>query len=149
MTRPVTTGTGAPRGSPTACGRSRGSLTLEVAAVLPLVAIVLSGLLQSAVVLRDLLVVQEAARAGVRAAVTMPHRGAVTAAVRDVAGSRDPEVHLSPPAPGPGDLVTVRVAVVSRIGPLRPRLVADAVGLVEPGAARLPRPPGPPGRTAP
>lgn len=135
------TGRGAARGSPSAPGGSRGSLTLEVAAILPLVAIVLSGLLQSAVVLRDLLVVQEAARAGVRAAVTAPHRGAVTTAVGDVAGSLEPEVRLSPAAPGPGDLVTVRVTVVSRIGPLRPRMVAEAVGLVEPGAAWTPRPP--------
>lgn len=109
--------------------------------VLPLVALVLSGVLQVVVVARDVLVTQEAARAGARAVAATGRTAAAVAAARQAAGRRDVQVVVRPTVPRPGEVVTVRVTAVGRLGPLRPVITGEAVAVQEPGV--LPEPTAP------
>lgn len=121
--------------------------------MLPLVALVLSGMLQVVVVARDVLVTQEAARAGARAVVATGRAAAAVAAARQAAGRRDVRVVVRPAVPRPGDVLTVRVTAVGRLGPLRPVITGEAVAVQEPGilpeSTGAGRESGPPARAAP
>lgn len=111
-----------------------GSATLETVLVLPVVALVLLAVLQLVGVVRDELVAQEAARAGLRVAVTTRTLGPAVAAAREVAPDRQLTVRVLPQERRPGDLVRIEVRVAGRLGPLRTTAVGRAAGRVEPGA---------------
>ena len=64
---------------------SRGQASVELALVLPLVALLLLGLLQAGIVLRDQLLVGQAAREGAREASVSPLPERIEAAVRRAA----------------------------------------------------------------
>jgi hypothetical protein len=108
-----------------------GSLSLEMALALPVLAVCLVALLQGVGLLRDVLVVQASARHGARTAATTTDDGAVVAAVTDAAGSVA-SVTVSPSGRGPGDTVTVEVVMTTRFGPLRPRVTGKAAARGEP-----------------
>jgi len=114
-------------------GTDAGVLSLEAVLVLPVLAVLIIGLLQVAAVGRDVLVLHEAARAGARAAATStgataPDRAA-RAAAPELAGLR---VEVEPVVRSAGMLVTVRVSVERRLGPVTRTLRASAVAHVEP-----------------
>lgn len=110
-----------------------GMLSLEAVLVLPVLALLVLGLFQVAAVGRDVLLLHEAARAGVRVAATTtgtdaPERAA-RAAAPELGGLK---VSVDPRARRAGDLVTVRVSSERRIGPVTHQLTARAVAHVEP-----------------
>lgn len=111
-----------------------GVLTLEAVLVLPVVALLVVGLLQTAGVLRDVLVLHEAARSAARTAATDPDTGAVTRAAHHAAPELILQVEMVPPSPAPGDTVTVTVRTEVRLGPVTHPLSARAVQVVEPAA---------------
>jgi Flp pilus assembly protein TadG len=93
----------------------RGQSTVELALVLPLIALLLLGLFQVGVIARDRVALVHAAREGVRVAVMDPSPEAVTVAVRG-ATSLDPSalrVELTGGTDS-GDLVTVVVRYTCR-----------------------------------
>lgn len=108
-------------------------LSLEAVLVLPVLALLMVGLLQVAVLVRDVLILHEAARAGARAAATttgarVPTRAAVAAAP-ELEGLT---VRVTPASRREGDLVRVEVRAWRAIGGVRHALRASAVALVEP-----------------
>lgn len=112
---------------------SDGMLSLEAVLVLPVLALLVLGLFQVAAVGRDVLLLHEAARAGARVAATTtgtdaPTRAALAAAP-ELSGM---QVSVEPRARRAGDLVTVRVSSVRRIGPVTHLLSARALAHVEP-----------------
>ncbi len=119
-------------------GRDRGQATVELALALPVLCLLLLGVVQLAVVIRDQLVVIEAARAGVRAAsVSADPSGAASSAATAAVGTG-----LSPISAGTslnGAYVTVTVTMVSitdvpLIGMLLPdiQVQSDATMTLEP-----------------
>lgn len=110
-----------------------GSVAVEMIATVPVLAVLLLALLMTLGVVRDVLAVHEAARAGARAAATTSGTAAATAAARTAAG-RAVTVEVIPAPRRPGDLVTVRVSTVTRLGPLERTAAATATTLVEPAA---------------
>lgn len=113
--------------------RERGMLSLEAVLVLPVLVLLMLGLLQVAVLVRDVLIVHEAARAGARVAATTTGASAPTRAVRAAA----PElaglaVTVSPVSRRAGDLARVEVRATRRIAGVTHTLRARAVALVEP-----------------
>lgn len=126
----------AARTAPEAGGRGRegGSVTLETAVALPLVAVVLLGVLQLAGVLRDQLLVQEAARVGLRVATTTVTVPPVVDAVTGSVGTRTVTTRVTPRQRRPGDTVEVVVRLQGTVGPLRYTTTGRAGGRVEPGA---------------
>jgi Flp pilus assembly protein TadG len=104
----------------------RGQAVVELAIALPLVLALLFGVVQVAVVARDQLLVQHAAREGARAAsVSAAPSAAALRAVHAIAADASVSVSSS------GDRVTVRVSLVSHtdvplIGPLLPDAVLTA-----------------------
>jgi Flp pilus assembly protein TadG len=114
----------------------RGSVTFETILVLPFVMLAMLACLQVVGVVRDALLVHEAARAGVRAAATSQGTGAVAAAVHEALGGRSHEVSVTPATRQPGDLVTVVVRMETSLGPLRQDLSATVVAEVEPVVGR-------------
>jgi len=119
--------------SPDPGARQRGILSLEAVLILPLVALLVLGLFQVAAIGRDLLVLHEAARAGVRAAATSTGTDAARrAAERSAPELRDLRVTVTPSTRRAGDLVQVEVRTVRRIGPVQHGLRARAVAQVEP-----------------
>lgn len=113
-------------------GDDAGSQVLEAAVVLPLLAVLLLGALQVVGVVTDAVVAQEAARRGVRAAVTTASDERVQQVVRSVLGERTAEITITASRTA-GDEVVVDVVVASRLGPLRPEVRGRAVGIGEPG----------------
>jgi Flp pilus assembly protein TadG len=110
-------------------------LSLEAVLVLPVLALLAVSLLQVAVLVRDVLIVHEAARAGARAAATTTGASAPTRAARAAA----PElagitVSVTPVSRREGDLVRVEVRATRRIAGVSHGLRARAVALVEPSA---------------
>lgn len=101
--------------------------------VLPFVALLALGLINTAAVLRDVLLLHEAARVGARAAATTVDNQTVADAARDAApelpGVR---VAVSPPQRATGDVVTVTVSAARRVGPTSLLLRAKAHARVEP-----------------
>src|SRR5213593_4457747 len=68
----------------------RGSATVEFALVLPLVLVVVLGLVQVGLVVRDRLLVEAAARAAARAAAVQDDLAAIDAAAFQAAAGLDP-----------------------------------------------------------
>lgn len=117
-------------------GRSReGFLTLEFAMTLPILAMVLALLLAAGSVVRDVLVLQEAARVGARVASTtggdQAARWAAQDAAPELAGSAL-TVRVSPAIRRPGDQVQVEITVARSYGPLTRELRARSTARVEP-----------------
>lgn len=91
-------------------GRRDGSLSLEAAMTLPLVALCALALLQLVGVVRDALLAEDLARIGARVAATDPSDAAVVDAVTAAAGDDvTTEVDVAPTARHRGDTVTVTV----------------------------------------
>jgi Flp pilus assembly protein TadG len=98
--------------APTARGRdARGQASVELVLVLPLVLLVLLALLQAGLLLRDQLLVVQAAREGAREAAVSPRKERIEAAVRRAAPGLDEglEVQIRR-GPRTGDLATVAVS---------------------------------------
>lgn len=123
--------TGRP-GSPAPSPGQDGVLSLEAVWVLPALALLIVGLVLTLGLVRDVLLLHEAARVGARTAVTTTGAEPVVAAARDAAPELQLTVHVLPVARSDGDLVTVRVHATRTIGPVVHRLSARAVGRVEP-----------------
>ena len=114
-----------------------GSLSLEMALLLPVVALVVVGLLQVAALGRDLLVLQEAARVGARVAATTTGTAAPERAARAAAPElRALTVTVTPAARADGDIVLVEVTAEHRLGPTTRVLSARALARVEPVVLR-------------
>jgi Flp pilus assembly protein TadG len=109
------------RGAPPSGARrlraeDRGSQTLELALLLPVLALLVVALLQAGLAASELVIAQAAARDGARVAAVDDDRAA-RAAAEAVAGDRRISVATTPSAGArrPGDLVTVRVAMRSAV----------------------------------
>jgi Flp pilus assembly protein TadG len=110
-----------------------GALSLEAVLVLPILALLVGGLLGMVGVVRDVLILHEAARAGARAAATTTGTDPVVRAVRQAAPELpDVRVRVTPTSRRAGDLVRVRVHVDRSLGPVSHRLRASTVARVEP-----------------
>lgn len=109
-----------------------GVLSLEAVWVLPALALLVIGLILTLGVVRDVLVLHEAARAGARTAATTTGAEPVITAARQAAPELDLTVHVHPVARRDGDIVTVRTHATRTIGPVRHQLSAQAVARVEP-----------------
>jgi len=119
--------------------RDRGQATVEVALLLPLVAVLLMAVVQVGLVVRTQVLLTEAARAGARAAAVSPHPDEVEAAAESTPGL-DPshlDVRIGPRG-APGTMVEVALDYRSPLVlPLLgrhfdpPRLSARAVMRVE------------------
>lgn len=99
---------------------------------MPLVALVMVAVLQVGAVVRQALVVQEAARLGARTAATSGDAAVTTVVHAVVDGAH---VAVRPRSRGPGDVVTVTVTVAVRVGGLATDVRGRAATLVEPGAS--------------
>jgi Flp pilus assembly protein TadG len=119
-------------------------LSLEAVMMLPILALLVMGLVETAVVIRDVLVAHEAARAGARAAATTSGAHPVTAAARRAAPELTIEVAVTPVVRGDGDIATVTVTARRRIGPVAHTIRARAVARVEPAVGTTARRPVPP-----
>lgn len=122
-------------GGSTAAGRradEHGVVSLEWMLALPLLALAVVGLLEVTAVMRDALLVHDAARAGVRAAATSTGTAPVEAAVAARLGPLDHAVEVSPRERTAGDLVEVTVAAERAVGPVTHPVRARAVARVEP-----------------
>lgn len=119
-------------------------LSLEAVMVLPVLALLIMGLVETAAVLRDLLVTHEAARAGARAAATTSGAGPVAAAAREAAPELTIEVAVTPVVRRDGDVATVVVTTRRRVGPVVHTLEARAVARVEPAVGTMARSSAPP-----
>lgn len=95
----------------------RGQSTVEFALVLPLVALLLLGLLQAGLFLRDHLVVAAAAREGAREAAVTPDRTQIERAARRAAGGLDISIDVDRGSDR-GDPVRVAVAAKPTAVPL-------------------------------
>jgi hypothetical protein len=116
--------------------RSRGqtgALTLEAVLVLPVLALLITALLGAVGIVRDVLVLHEAARAGARTAATSSDAAPVVRAARRAAPEL-PDLHVTvtPAVRRDGDLARVEVRVERSLGPVTHRLRASAVARVEP-----------------
>jgi hypothetical protein len=110
-----------------------GSLSLESVLLLPVVALLVIGLLGAVGIVRDVLVLHEAARAGARAAATTTGNEPVARAARAAAPELpDLRVVVTPSTRRDGDLARVQVEVERRLGPVSHRLRASTVARVEP-----------------
>lgn len=119
----------------------QGVVSLEWVLALPLLALAVAGLLEVAGVVRDSLLVHEAARAGVRAAATSTGGAAVEDAVgRSLAGAAH-EVTVVPRQRTDGDLVEVTVVLERTLGPVTHRLRASTFARVEPAVGAREAPP--------
>lgn len=105
----------------------RGQATVELALAVPILCLLLLGVVQIAVVVRDQLLAIEAARVGARAAAVAADTTSAGdgAAQRVLQGVGDASVVVS------GDAVTVRVSIVNGtdiplIGALLPDVTIDA-----------------------
>lgn len=107
-------------------------LSLEAVAMLPVLALLMLALFETAGVMRDVLLVHEAARAGARTAATTTGTPPVADAARRAAEELDLRVSVDPVARGDGDLVTVVVTTQRRVGPVTHTVSARAVARVEP-----------------
>lgn len=108
-------------------------MTLEAALGIGLVLSLAVLLLHVLAFGRDLLLVQEAARAGARVAATTTSDGAVARAVRASADGLPVQVSVTPTGRRAGDIARVQVRWQARIGPLRRLVTGQAVARVEPG----------------
>lgn len=123
------------RGGPTAPHRTEGGfLSLEWVLTVPVMVLLAALVVAAGYVIRDVLVLQEAARVGARIASTTAGDAPITAAVHDAA----PElggglsVAVIPQVRQPGDQVEVVVATTRTYGPISHRLRARSTARVEP-----------------
>ncbi len=103
---------------PMADRSNRGSAVVEFALVLPLLMVVALALVQVGLVVRDRLLVEDAARAAGRAAAIGPDPAAIAGAAQRAAPALDPrslKVAVRRGA-GRGDPVTVTVSYTDRLG---------------------------------
>jgi len=124
---------------PTRRSRDRGSATVEFALVLPLVLVVVLGLVQVGLVVRDRLMVEAAARAGARAAAVQDDPVAIDDAARQAAPGLDPaRVSVEVARTGSrGDPVTVHVTYEDPFQvPFVAWLLGSGVSLTADAAAR-------------
>jgi hypothetical protein len=128
-----------PRGGPVRRPRQRstedGFLSLEWVLTIPVMAVLASLVVAAGFLVRDVLVLQEAARVGARVASTTAGDQAATWAVRDAApelADGSITVRISPALRRGGDQVQVEVTAERRYGPLSHRLRARSTARVEP-----------------
>ncbi|MDX1511915.1 MAG: TadE family protein [Nitriliruptorales bacterium] len=115
------------------CGRhDTASITFEAVLVLPVVMLAAFAVLEVVGVVRDALLVHEAARAGVRAAITSTGTDAVEIAVESVLAGREHVLEVTPTNRVAGQLVTVKVRAPTRLGPIDHWVEATLVAEVEP-----------------
>jgi hypothetical protein len=114
------------------CARERGSLSLESVLVLPVLALLVVGVLEVATVVRDVLVVHEAARAGARAAATSTGTAAVERAAREAAPELEVVVLVDPVTRRDGDVVRVTILSRRQVLGVPTTVRASAVARVEP-----------------
>lgn len=113
-------------------GRSQdGVVALEFALLLPLVALLLSAVLQVLGLVRDVLVVQDLARQAVRVAAVSADDGPVRAVVADRLA--EATVEVTPTGRRSGSTVRVAVRHVAEVAGQRVPVVGRAAALVEPG----------------
>jgi Flp pilus assembly protein TadG len=115
--------------------RERGQeavVSLEWVLALPLLALVVVGLLEVGGIVRDVLLLHDAARAGARAAATSTGTASVEGAVAASVPSLGPRVEVVPRQRSAGELVEVTVTVERDLGPVTHPLTARAVARVEP-----------------
>jgi Flp pilus assembly protein TadG len=122
--------------------RARGSISLELALAVPALFLLLLLVMHAAVLARDALLVQSAAREGARVAATTVDDRLVRRAVVGSLDGRAAEVSVSERRV-PGQLVRVEVRYRSAAGRMRPTLTARATSTVEPGIG-VATPSGPP-----
>lgn len=109
--------------------RAAGQAAVEVALVTPVVALLLLGVVQVALVVRDQVLVVHAAREAARAAAVDPSPGTARRAAVAATTLRPDRLDVDvPPGGGPGRLVTATVVYRSPtaaplIGPLLPDVV--------------------------
>ena len=116
------------RSARSAARSDHGQATVELALVLPVLVLFLLALVQTALVGRDVLLVQDAARAAVREASVDAGGGRVRDAARRTLGGVDVDVRR---AGGVGDPVEVRVSYrehtnLPLVGPLFPDFTLHA-----------------------
>ncbi len=111
-----------------------GFLSLEWVLSVPVVVLLAALIVAAGYLIRDVLLLQEAARVGARVASTTTGDQAVTHAVHDAAPELRGGLNVSviPRLRQPGDHVEVRVATTRRYGPLSHRLLARSSARVEP-----------------
>ena len=119
-------------------------LSLEAVWMLPVLALLVLGLLETAGVLRDVLLAHEAARAAARTAATTSGDSAVISAAREAAPELELRVDVSPTVRRDGDLAVVEVRAERRIGPVTHTIRARAIARVEPAVGTTARRPAPP-----
>lgn len=133
-TRPLGGGPAPARRSPQGPTAEAGFLSLEWVLTVPVMLLLGALIVSAGYLVRDVLILQEAARVGARTASTTAGQQAVSAAVYDAA----PElggglaVSVTPLARRPGDHVEVVVTTTRKYGPLSRRLVARSTARVEP-----------------
>lgn len=110
-----------------------GSVSLEFGLAVPVLFLLLLVVFHAAVLGRDALLVQHAARHGARTAATTADAGAVRAAVRDAMDGRPVQVSISPGRWSEGGVVHVTVVYTSRSGLGGTELTGSAATSVEPG----------------
>jgi Flp pilus assembly protein TadG len=123
------------RGAPPSSATDRGSQTIELALLLPALALLVAGVLLAGLAATELVLAQAVARDAARAAA-VDGDAAARAAAQEVAGRRELRITTSPP-PGArraGSHVTVdvelRSAALARVG-VEAWLPARAVMVVE------------------
>ncbi len=118
-------------------------LSLEAVMLLPVLALLMLSLFEVAAVMRDVLVLHEAARSGARVAATTSGVEPVVHAARAAAPELEIAVEVTPSVRRAGDQVTVVVHAQRRVGPLNHRFRAQAIARVEPAVGSMPRRPTP------
>jgi len=113
-----------------------GVLSLEAVWILPMFMLLGVGLLHVVGYASDVLVVHEAARAGVRAAAVTSGNEAPVHAATMAAFGLNVTVVVTPETRGFGDTVTVEVTLARTIGPVTYPITARAYARVEPVVAR-------------
>lgn len=113
--------------------RDAGTVSLELALAVPALFLLVLLVMHAAVLGRDAVLVQAAARDGARVAATTTSDAAVRAAVSGSLDGRDATVTLVPPSRRAGQIVRVTVTLRSRAGRRGTELRGVAVAVVEPG----------------
>jgi Flp pilus assembly protein TadG len=106
--------------------------------VLPVLALLVIGVLEVAAVTRDVLVVHEAARAGVRAAATSTGTVTVVRAAREASPEIDVEVVVDPATRRDGDVVRVTASAHRQVFGVPTTVRATSVARVEPAVGTMP-----------
>lgn len=133
----VTTSTWRRSDTPRAVDGENGMLSLEAVALLPFLALLIVALLEVAGVIRDVVVVHEAARAGARAAATSTGTSAVVDAANAAAPELTLQVDVTPKVRRDGDIAHVEVSARRRVGPVTHTVRAHAVARVEPAVGTM------------